>query len=189
MGTPALFNFSLPAVVLRALDPPVSPGPLPHNWVFGNNIHELRVPEGDLLVSLAVAASTLLLGFIALYAVTRGSVASWQIPLASAALVSLSLAASPICWSHYHLLQYPGAALLLATFLRQRRFGVTLLLALLLFGIYQAPIAGLGPYLERFGWTAAGPLTLWLLTSITPFCSLALFALYLNELRRPAGPS
>jgi hypothetical protein len=197
MGTPALFNFSLPAVLLRLLDPPAGTGRLPHNWEFGNNVHELNVPESHLWIAVAIAASVMALGLLLLWrwaasAPDSSSVPSsaatltpgtTPLPLVSAALVSLTLAVSPVCWSHYQLLQYPGVALLLAGFVRQKRFRAAAALVAVFFGVYQFPILGLGPYLAAYGWTAANPALLWALTSMTPLCSLGLFVFYANELR------
>lgn len=184
MGTPALFNFSLPAVVLRVLDPPLDPGRLPHNWEFGNNVHELTVDPSHLWISVFVAASLLAAG-IALLLWRAGR--NTSLPLASAAMVALSIAASPVSWSHYHLLQYPGVALVLTGLLRQRRMAAAAVLITLFWGTYQLPILGLGSYLENYGWTAGNMALLWALTSLTAVCSLSLFVFYLREVVRGQG--
>ena len=43
----------------------------------------------------------------------RAASRTQQTPFAMAALISLSLAAAPVCWTHYQVMQYPGVALLL----------------------------------------------------------------------------
>jgi len=187
MGTPALFNFSLPAVALRILDPPAGAGRLPHNWEFGNNVHELNVAETHLWIAVTVAAGTLAAGLLSLHRWAALKPEKTPLPLVSAALVALTLAASPVCWSHYQLLQYPGVALLLAGFVRQKRFWAAGALAAVFLGVYQLPILGLGPYLATYGWTAANRPLLWALTSMTPLCSLGLFVFCWYELGRGEG--
>jgi alpha-1,2-mannosyltransferase len=183
MGTPAVFNFSAPAIALRILDRPTGTGRLPANWEFGNSVHALRVPEPDRWVAVAVAAGILAAGLAALFWRAGPAPSDTPLPLVSGAIVALTLAASPVSWSHYQLLQYPGAALLLARLLRRREFRRATVLGGLFLGLYQIPILGLGPYLATYGWTAANPPLLWALTSLTPLCSLVLFAVYLRELR------
>ncbi len=183
-GTPALFNFSVPAIVLRLLDPPVSGARLPTNWEFGNSLQHLRLSAADSRLSLSAGIATFLLGLVLLARAIGGHLTQRQAHLGLAGLTALTLAASPICWSHYQLLQYPGAAYLLARFIRQRRLGYATSVIVLFWGLYEIPIRGLGPYLRDYGWTAGNPFQLWLFTSLTPVCSLFLFGLCILELRR-----
>ena len=63
-----------------------------------------------------------------------------------AALVALALAASPVCWTHYQVLQYPGVAFLLCYASRTGRWG--LLAAAFTCGalLYPLPVAVLTDY-------------------------------------------
>lgn len=174
MGTPAILSWSVPSVVLRVLDPPRGNG-LPYDWEFGNSPGSTHLPRGRRLVSVGVAAGLLLAGVGALAILFRGRLRAEQAPWAAAALLSLGVAASPISWTHYQVLQYPGLALLLHHALSRRRWilaGGTVVLGALL---YPIPVAVLRAYYERHGgWTAASPATLYVWTSVTPVVSLAL---------------
>lgn len=107
---------------------------------------------------------------------------------ALAAAVSLALAASPISWYHYQLLQLPGLALLAcrwtarATTWRQVLFGL-LALAALADGLTRTDLIGVGSYLGRYGWTAANLPWLWLSSSLVPILSLVHFGLQVREMR------
>ncbi|HEY1758470.1 MAG TPA: glycosyltransferase family 87 protein [Bryobacteraceae bacterium] len=181
-GTPATLSWSLPSVALRILDPP-TPGAssLPRDWEAGNDLPNLRLPASRRLLSLGVALATLLAGLALLAFVTKRRLSPEQSPYAMAALTSLALAASPVCWTHYQIMQYPGLVLLLSYALRKRRWpllGATLASAALL---YPVPVAILTAYYEKYGkWTAASPPTLYVWTSVTPLAALALFGLLLR---------
>jgi hypothetical protein len=202
MGTPALLNFSLAAAVLRLLDFPVSSA-LPHNWQFGNDMLELRLDANDALISVGLSAAVALVGFLVLalrvwrmtgladcptprFSQDR-AIASAGNPLLSrefalALLLPLALATLPLSWSHYQLLQLPGAALFLVLALRNRNFWQAGAVGLLFLMTYQAPVALLRMYLEWYGWTAASAWSLWLVTVLSPVASVALFVLYLRIL-------
>jgi len=178
-GTPATLSWSLPSVVLRILDPPAqSAGPLPRDWEAGNDLPRLRLPASRRWISIAVAFTTMLIGFALLSFAMKGRLSAEQLPFAMAALTSLSLAAAPVSWTHYQVMQYPGVALLLCYAGRsQSRFllGGTLACAALL---YPAPVAILTDYYQKYGkWTAASPATLYLWTSVAPFAALVLCGL------------
>ena len=100
-----------------------------------------------------------------------------------AATVSLALAAAPICWTHYQVMQYPGLALLLAATIHDRKWvsaGFALAFGALL---YPLPVAVLRSYYEHYGaWTAASPATLYIWTSVTPIACLGLFVLFLVQM-------
>lgn len=189
MGTPAVLNWSLPAVALRVADPPVSPTRLPRNWEFGNTTEGLHLPRGQRWLSAGVAAGVLLGGLAALVAVSRGRLSEAQAPWAAAALISLGVAASPISWNHYQMLQYPGLALLLCHAVRRRRWllgGCTVALGALL---YQVPREVLRAYYaQHAGWSAASPATLYTWTSVTPIAALLLFGVLLRQLSEGASP-
>jgi Glycosyltransferase family 87 len=190
-GTPATLSWSLPSVVLRILDSP-TPGAasVPRDWEFGNDLPNLRLPAARRWISLGVSLAILLAGLVVLTVSLRtaglrpasDSFGHWlspaQVPFAMAALTSLSLAAAPVSWTHYQILQYPGVALLLCYALQNRRWitlGSTLACAALL---YPMPVAILSAYYEKYGkWTAASPATLYLWTSVPPLAALVLFGL------------
>jgi hypothetical protein len=180
-GTPAILSWSLPSAVLRAMDPPPSGGLLPHDWESGNDLPHLRLPASNRWTSVSVALATLLAGLAVLGIGTPREGATC---FAMAALVSLSLAAAPVCWTHYQILQYPGVALLLCQGARSRHLGLfttTLTLGALL---YPLPVAVLTDYYMKYGkWTASLP-TFYLWTSITPLASLGLFGLFVREAGR-----
>lgn len=185
MGTPALLSFSLPAVALRLADPPAGRGALPRNWLRGNDPRALELPPGRQALAVGVAALTLALGGLTLGRRWRGrrkeapAAERQNLLLAATALVALALAASPIAWYHYQLLQLPGVALLASRW--RRRAGALAGLALLAAGLTWTH-ALVGLYVGRFGWTAARPTLLWLLTSLVPALTLTLFALQLREI-------
>jgi hypothetical protein len=182
MGTPAILSWSAPSAVLRAMDPPQRGAKLPHDWEFGNAPESTELPCGRRLVSVGVAAGILLAGVSALAMACRGRLGADQVPWAAAAVLSLGLAASPICWTHYQVLQYPGLAWLLHHALSRRAWllsGATLLLGALL---YPIPVTVLRAYHHHFGaWTAASPATLYVWTSVTPLAALALFGVLLHR--------
>ncbi len=191
-GTPSALSWGIPSVVLRAMDPPTPGGPLPRDWE--TDIPYLRLPESHRWSAIAAAAITLLGGIAILAAAVRrkasvdtaADTSSSDPPdaFAMAALVSLALAASPVCWTHYQMLQYPGVALLLCHAARSRQRG--LFTAALTLGalLYPLPVAVLTEYYMKYGkWTASLP-TFYFWDSIAPFASLGLFGLSVREIRR-----
>jgi uncharacterized membrane protein YhfC len=104
-------------------------------------------------------------------------------------LISLSVAASPIAWSHYQILQYPGLALLLCHAVRRRKWllgAYTVGLGALL---YRIPGDVLFDYHARYsGWSAASPATIYIWTSVTPVAALLLFGVLLRQLAAEASP-
>jgi hypothetical protein len=187
MGSPAVLNWSLPAIALRVADPPVSPARVPVNWEFGNLTRRLHLPRGQRLLSAGIGAGALLAGLAALLAVCRGRLSAAQAPWAAAALISLSVAASPVSWSHYQILQYPGLALLLCHAVRRGKWllgACTVALGALL---YAVPAEILFDYHARYsGWSAASPATLYIGTSMTPVAALVLFGVLLRRVRAEA---
>jgi hypothetical protein len=188
MGTPALLSWSMPSVVLRAMDP-VTRGPkLPHDWEFGNGTDGVQLTQGRKLLSAAVAVAILLAGIALLAARCRTRLRAEDIPWASAALISLSVAASPISWTHYQVLQYPGLAMLVCFAAASRKWllmGASIGLGALL---YTVPVGMLRAYFDRYGaWTAWSPATLYIWTSITPVASLVLSVILLAQIR-PQSP-
>jgi hypothetical protein len=189
-GTPAFLNWSVPAVVLRAMDPPHPGQPLPYAWEHGNYTPSLRLTRNQRAGSVVAAALTLVAGLGCLLMACRGRLNAEQLPWAMAALTALGLAASPVAWTHYQVMQYPGVAWLLTSAIRPRRWGLaigTLVCAGLL---YPLPVALLRAwYHAPGGWPALSPATLYLWTSITAVACLGLYGLLLLQVRRAATPS
>jgi hypothetical protein len=188
MGTPALLNWSLPAVALRIANPPMSPARIPQSWEHGTGPRGVHLPRGQRWLSAGIAAGTLLAGLAALLAVCRGKLGAAQAPWAAAALISLGVAASPIAWTHHQTLQYPGLALLLCHAVRRRRWllgAFTVGLGALL---YRIPAEVLFDYHARYaGWSAASPATLYIWTSMTPVAALVLFGVLLRRVSGEAS--
>jgi hypothetical protein len=164
---------------LRILDPP-TPGAasLPRDWENGNDLPNLRLPANRRWISIDVALATLLGGIAILAFATNGALSDAQLPFAMAALTSLSLAAAPVGWTHYQVMQYPGIALLLSYAFERRRWAI--LAAALACGalLYPLPVTILSHAYAKYGTFAAlSPATLYFWTSVTPFAALALFGL------------
>ncbi len=193
-GNPALLNFSLPAVALRLADPPVRGQLLPLSWRNGNDPLTFKLPARLAARSAGLAALLLALGAGVLLWATRGADSGGggaELPAmaAMAAMISLALLASPISWYHYQLLQLPGLALLARRWAARGPWTMRLAgLAVLAAGLTWTQVAGVGRYVERYGWTAGAPPWLWLATSLVPLLALVHFALQVREMRVLVGP-
>ena len=188
MGTPSMFSWSIPSVVLRFISPLKHGGALPHDWEYGNVALYLHLSPEWRWLSAGAAIVTLAVGVFLLAIRCRGKLSSEELPWAMVALVSLSLAAAPVCWSHYQVLQYPGVALLLANSIRLRAWRTTAAVVLCFLLLHRLPETYLIRYHdEHSGWTAASPLTLYVWTTVTPLACLALFGLALSQVKRNAG--
>lgn len=185
MGTPSIYSWSIPSVVLRILIPIARGGPLPQDWEFGNVAAALHLGTRLECISAGTGAVTLFAGIIALALVCRGKLNREQLPWALACLVSLSLAAAPVCWSHYQLMQYPGVAMMLASSIRLRAWRSATATAVCFALTYPLPDLFLHRYYDAHrAWTAASPATLYLWTSAAPLACLGLFAIALVHVRR-----
>jgi len=185
MGTPDMFSWSIPSLLLRLLDP-ITPGAsLPQNWLFGHEAAELHLAPALRWISASAAIATLGAGIVALLLVCRGRLTRLQVPWAMAGLVSLSLIAAPVCWTHYQILQYPGVALLLADSIRRRAWGMLAAVIACFALVYQLPQAILTAYHDQHsGWTTASPALLYVWTSVAPLACVALFGIALWKVRR-----
>jgi len=185
-GTPCVLSWSFPSLALRIFEPPDHSGQLPNDWINGWDLPRLHLSAGQKLLSFSVAVLVMAAGIAVLWFKTRGRLTPEQIPLAGTALVALALAASPIAWWHYQVLQYPGVALLLYSALRGRNWGRLAAAAIGALFLFPIPAGVLRYY---YGQRHAGLMYLW--TSVTPVASLLLFALLLSFLRsrdtQPAG--
>jgi hypothetical protein len=185
MGTPSMFSWSVPSVVLRLLTPITRGAPFPPDWEFGNVAATLHLGHRLEWISVATSCTVLVIGVMALAVVCHGRLNGRQIPWAMAGLVALGLAVAPVSWTHYQLLQYPGVAMLLIAAIRRRCWWLALATAGSFALIYQLPERFLIGYRDtHHGWTTASPVTLYFWTSVPPFASLAIFALALVMTRR-----
>lgn len=126
MGTPAFLNFSFPATVLRIADPPSQGGVMPLDWRNGNDPRQLHLPTGRALLGACSGAVTFAfcLGLITLTCRNRD-----PDPVAIfGALITSVLAASPIAWYHYQLLQLPAVAWLGSRLARRHKAGLLVIL-------------------------------------------------------------
>lgn len=182
VGTPALLNFSLPAVALRLADPPTPGQILPLSWRNGNDPLAFKLPARQAALSAGLACLLLALGASGLLWAARRAGGEGVLP-AMAAAVSLALLASPISWYHYQLLQLPGLALLARRWADRpaRLPGLAALAA----GLTWTHVIGVGRYVDRFGWTDNAPAWLWLASSLVPALALVHFVLQVREMRSP----
>jgi hypothetical protein len=188
MGTPSMFSWSIPSMVLRVLDPLRSSGPLPSEWEFGNVAGSLHLTTRLQFLSAGTALFVLAAGVIALTLVCRGRLYRAQALWAMIALSSLSLAAAPVCWSHYQVLQYPGVALMLVGAIRLRAWHIAAAVAVCFAFAYQLPELALCAYHDKYaGWSAASPATLYFWSSVAPLACVGLFGLALWNVQQ-SGP-
>ncbi len=181
MGTPAVLSWSAPSTVLRILDPARQGDALPHAWQYGNT-PSIELPPAHRLASVATAAAILGCGILAVGWACRWRLRRESVPWAMAAVTSLGLAAAPICWTHYQIMQYPGLALLLTRAFRVRKWALAAGASALGALLYPVPVAVLRSYYESHGsWTAASPATLYLWTSVTPVACLGLFVVLVAQ--------
>lgn len=189
-GTPAPLSWSLPSTVLRMLDRPQHPGELPANWSVVE-LTDLRLPGPQRAASVATAAGTVIIGTLLLFVAVGGRLSGEQLPWAMAGLLSLGLAASPVSWTHYQAMQYPGVAMLLAHAFRWRRWKVFSVALLCVAALHPLPVAVLGAYYRQHNtWNTVPLAALYFWTSAATVASLVLFGLFVREARRaPAAVS
>lgn len=170
-GTPAVLNFSIAGIVLRSLDWPHRSQPLPYSWVYGHVVQELHLPIAHQLVSAAVLGFILLAAY-ALWATAPRS----QFDLMIASLTCLSLAVSPVAWSHYYGLCAPGVAVIAAYALRLGRPWTAALAGLAACFTYRIPYWLLQWYATTYPWPSAGkyPVVWYLGTALGGLASLYL---------------
>jgi hypothetical protein len=186
-GTPSVVSWSLPSVALRIYEPFRFGKPMPVDWITGNGLEALQLSTTQRLLSLGVAFITLAAGCVILAIRVRARLAAPQVPLASAALVALALAASPVCWTHYQIMQYPGVALLLTYTLRRKLWGLLGLATLSAALLYPIPVAVLRAYYELNNNWPNSPAVMYFWTSIPAIASVVLFGLMTRELTHIPG--
>jgi alpha-1,2-mannosyltransferase len=179
MGTPALLSWSLPATLLRTLDFPSTGDAVPHDWEFGNVTTNLHLPTSRRWLSVADSVGVLALGSLLFWlSVRRGQMTETALLLGG--LISLGLAASPVCWSHYQMMQYPGVALLVGRAVQARRWRVAGSALVLFAFCYAVPVEFLyRHYVAVGGWGNASASVVYVWTAIPPLASLGLFGLFL----------
>jgi hypothetical protein len=187
-GTPCVLSWSIPSVALRVLEPPGDDGKLPNDWVNGWDLPRLRLTSEQKLLSLSVALAIMAAGIAVLLFKTHGRLSPDQVPFAGTALIALALAASPIAWWHYQVMQYPGVALLLYTAIRGRNWGrLCWSMACALF-LFPLPAAVLRYYYHQQERWPDAPGLMYLWTSVTPIASLFLFGLLLSAFPPRVAP-
>jgi Glycosyltransferase family 87 len=184
-GTPAALSWSLPSVVMRFLDPSSRNYIVPRNWLLGTDLEHFHVPTPLAIAGLAVSILTLAAGLFALVRCAGFRLREEQVPWAMSALVALALTASPISWTHYQVLQYPGVALLLIYAWRERRW-LELIAALVVATlIYPLPIHLMDGFLAHLS-DSFGALYFW--TTEPALASIALFAMFVRRAARAVPP-
>lgn len=181
-GTPSVISWSLPSVALRVYEPYRFGRAMPLDWITGNGLQTLELSPAQRAISLAVALVTLAVGCLILAQRVRFRLAAPQVPLASAAMIALALAASPVCWTHYQLMQYPGVAILLAYAARRKLWWLLGIGALSAALLYPIPVDVLRAYYERNNSWPNSPVVMYSWTTLPALASLVLFALMTREL-------
>ncbi len=187
-GTPSVVSWSLPSVALRIYDPYYVDEPMPVSWITGNGLENLHLSSDQRVLSLGVALITLTVGCLILVISVRARLQAGQVPLASAALIALALAASPVCWTHYQVLQYPGVALLLTHAARTKLWGLLAAGTTAAAFLYPIPVAVLRAYFEQHNAWPNSPAVMYFWTSVPAAASLLLFALITRELKPKLPP-
>lgn len=183
-GTPSVLSWSLPSVALRIYEPLPPGGPMPNDWITGNGLPGVRLSASQRLLSTGLALATLAVGCLILAMAVRGRIASARMPLGGAAIVALALAASPVCWTHYQVMQYPGIALFLGYAARRKMWWLMGTASVCAAFLYPLPVAALRAYYERSNSWPNSPAVMYFWTSVSPIASLVLFGLMTRELRR-----
>jgi alpha-1,2-mannosyltransferase len=176
-GTPSVLSWSLPSVALRIYEPLPPGGPIPNDWITGNGLPGLRLSAQQRLLSTGVALVTLAVGCLVLAVKVHGRLSPRQVSLAAAAIIALALAASPVSWTHYQVMQYPGVALLLSYAARRRLWWLMAAALVCAAFLYPLPVAVLRAYYERSNSWPTSPAVMYFWTSISPIASLVLFGL------------
>ena len=157
---------------------------MPHDWLTGNTLQELSLSAKERGLSLAVAFATLIAGCVILAIRVRGGLDHRQAALASAAIVALALAASPVGWTHYQVMQYPGVALFLGYAAQRRLWRLLAAAAACAAFLYPIPVAVLKAYYDVANSWPNSPTVMYFWTSVSALASLALFGLMTRELPR-----
>ncbi len=99
-------------------------------------------------------------------------------------MMALALAASPVGWTHYQVMQYPGVALFLGYAARRRLWWLLGAAAACAAFLYPIPVAVLRAYYEVGNSWPNSPIVMYFWTSISAIASIVLFGLMTRELPR-----
>jgi hypothetical protein len=94
------------------------------------------------------------------------------------------LAASPVCWTHYQIMEYPGVALFLTYAARRRLWWVLGMATASAAFLYPIPVAVLRAYYSQANNWPHSPMVMYFWTSIPAIASVVLFGLMTRELPR-----
>jgi hypothetical protein len=183
-GTPCVLSWGLPSAALRFADWPGPAGKLPEDWTFGYDLPKVRLSGVGAGVSLGVGVVTVLAGLWLLRRMPPGK-AAWQAEslLHGGALLCLAVAASPISWWHYPVLEYPAMAILLTAAVRMRKAMVGIATLSAGAGCYLLPSTVLKYYFHQHERWPDYPWTIQFWTAVPAFSALILFGLLLYRLR------
>jgi len=184
MGTPATLSWSLPSVVLRILDPSRGDFIVPSHWMLGTDLEHFRLPLYLAVANLAVVVITLVVGLSAIVWSASIRIMEEQVPWVMAALVSLALVASPVSWTHYQVLEYPGVALLLIHAWRHRQWVQLIAVLALAALVYPLPIHMMDTLAQH--WTAGSFNAVYFWSTVPPVASMALFAMFVRRAAQSA---
>lgn len=186
LGTPSIFNLSLPAFCTRILTAPSSGASLPETWIKGNLPSQVVISPFEKLVSLvsAVAALALLLLVLVKMRPKRQVDPTFDENLA---VLSGLFLAMPIVWTHYYLVLSPVLAFLFCRYWRSRRFLLAAGTSFLELVMTWLPLMGMDWYLGRYGYTLQHPVAFWLITGLPQLANSLVFAMLLRESTRRSG--
>jgi hypothetical protein len=196
-GTPCLLNWGLPSVALRFANWPGSSGKLPEDWTWGYDLRKVRLSRIERGISLGVGLLTLLAGLMVLRRMParkpacrpsrpkagRPGTPQAESLLYGPALLCLAVAAAPISWWHYPVLEYPAIAVLLTAAVRMRSVGLAIGTLVASIFSFLAPSTVLKYYFHQHERWPDYPWTLQFWTAVPGFSALILFALLLYGLR------
>jgi hypothetical protein len=117
---------------------------------------------------------TIVTGCAALVFVTRGRLTPERTPLAAAALIAFGLAASPVAWTHYQVLQYPGVAIVFCYAVRARLWRIVASTVICGSLLYQLPVSVLRMFYNRAHAWPKAPAVLYFWTTVPVLASLVL---------------
>jgi hypothetical protein len=97
--------------------------------------------------------------------------------------------ASPVSWTHYQVMQYPGIALLLGYAAKRRLWRLLAAASVCAAFLYPFPVAVLRAYYMRNNSWPNSLTVMYFWTTISPIASLILFSLITRELPRIDAPN
>jgi len=188
-GTPSFLNQSAAGLGLRLAIPPQPGEKLSKVWVEGGGAPQnLNLPAGGRISSLVLTAlAALWAGGWFLWGIARRTDTSDSHLLVVAMVLTGALITVPICWPHYLLMHAITLAALWSNVDRKNWPLVMVGLALIILATWSARQL-VGGYVATFGFTAAQPMLLWIVTSAALFFQVAVLPLLAVLIRRAPGP-